>query len=93
MFDTKHDGRHKARLVTDLHLIDFHFSSIYSRVVSLRGIKLVLFIAELNGLDLWDAYILNACLEAFAKKKVFIKTGKAFGLLQVHDLIFNKALC
>ena len=45
VFDVKHDGRHKARLVADGNLTEVPLSSIYSGVVSLRGIRLVLFIA------------------------------------------------
>ena len=47
----KHDGRHKARLVTSSYLTDVPLSSIYSSIVSVRGIYLVLFLAELNDLD------------------------------------------
>ena len=45
-----HYGRHKSRLVANGHLTDVSLSSVYSGVVSLRGIMLVLFIAELNSL-------------------------------------------
>ena len=47
----KHDGRHKARLVADGNLIEVPLSSVYSGVVSLRGIQLVLFLAKLNKLE------------------------------------------
>ena len=53
VFDVKHDGRNKARLVDDVNLTDVLLSSVYSGVVSLRGIRLVLFLAELNGLESW----------------------------------------
>ena len=51
MFDVKHDRMHKARLVAREHLTDVPLTSVYSRVISLRGIRLVLFLAELDGLD------------------------------------------
>ena len=35
VFDVKHDGRHKARLVADGHLTDVPLESVYSGVVSL----------------------------------------------------------
>ena len=60
VFDVKHDGRHKARLVADGHLTEVPLSSVCSGVVSLRGIRLVLFLAELNGLEAWGADIGNA---------------------------------
>ena len=50
-FDVKHNNRYKARLVAEGHLADVPLSSIYSGVVSLRGIRLVLFLAELNILE------------------------------------------
>ena len=67
-------------------------SSIYSGVVSLRGIRLVLFLAELNGLDSWSTDIGNAYLEAFTKEKVYIIAGSEFRKLEGHKLIINKAL-
>jgi hypothetical protein len=35
IFDVKHDGRHKARLVADCHLTDIPLELVYSGVVSL----------------------------------------------------------
>ena len=93
VFDVKHDGRHKARLVADGHLTDVPLSSVYSGVVSLRGIRIVLFLAELNGLESWGTDIGNAHLEACTKEKVFIIAGREFGPLEGHALIINKALC
>jgi hypothetical protein len=55
----KHDGRHKARLVTDGHLTDVPQDSVYSGVVSLRGSRTVLFLAELSGLYTWATDILS----------------------------------
>ena len=45
VFAVKHDGRHKARMVADGHLTDVPLDSVYSGVVSLRGLRLVLFLA------------------------------------------------
>ena len=50
VFDVKHDRRHKSRLLADTHLSNVPFSSAYPGVVSLQGIILVLFVAELNQL-------------------------------------------
>ena len=50
VYDIKHDGRHKARLVADGHRTDIPLTSVYSGVVSLRGLRIVLFLAELNDL-------------------------------------------
>ena len=51
VFDVKHDGRHKARVVVDGNPTDVPLSSVNSGVASLRGIRMVLFVAELNMLD------------------------------------------
>ena len=53
IFDVKHDGRHKARMVADGHLTDIPVDSVYSGVVSLRGLRIMLFLAELNQLETW----------------------------------------
>ena len=92
VFDVKHDGRHKARLVAGGHLTDTPVDSVYSGVVSLRSLRLVLFLAELNKLKVWGADIGNAYLEAKTKEKVFIIAGKGFGNLEGHTLVIDKAL-
>ena len=64
IYDVKHDGWHKARLVADGHLTDIPDDSVYSSVVSLHGLRILLFLAELNGLTVWGTDIGNAYLEA-----------------------------
>ena len=66
VFDTKHYGLHNARLVADGHLTNVAISS-FSGVVLLRGIRLILFLAELKNLCSWRTDIWNACLEEFTK--------------------------
>jgi hypothetical protein len=53
IYDAKHDGRHKARIVAGGHLTEPNTESVYSGVVLLRGIRLIVFLAELCGLELW----------------------------------------
>src|SRR5687767_5164979 len=53
IYDVKCDGRHKGRLVANGHLTNIPNDSIYSNVVSLRGLWILLFLAELNGLKVW----------------------------------------
>jgi hypothetical protein len=38
VYDCKHDGRHKAWMVANSHLTDIPLESMYSGVVSLRGL-------------------------------------------------------
>ena len=92
VFDVKHDGRHKARLVADGHLTEVPVDSVYSGVVSLRGIRLLLFIAELNELETWTTDIGNAYLEAETLEKVYIIAGPEFGEREGHILVIFKAL-
>ncbi len=92
VFDVKHNGRHKSRLVADGHLTAVLLNSIYSGVVSLCGICLLVFLAELNDLDVWTTNIGNAYLEAEMQEKVYIIAGPEFGELEGHTLIIFKAL-
>ena len=60
VYDVKHDGRHKARLVAGGHLTEIPIDSIYSSEVSLKGLRLVTFITELTGLETWSTDVGNA---------------------------------
>ena len=75
IFDVKHDRRHKARLVAGGHLTDTPMESVYSGVVSQRGLRIFLLIAELNQLEVWATDITSAYLEAYTNEKVCIKAG------------------
>ena len=65
VYAVKHDGRFKARLVADRHLTKEPVESIYSGVVSLRSLRMVVFLAQLNDLEIWGADVGNAYLEAY----------------------------
>jgi hypothetical protein len=88
----KHDGRHKARLVADGHLTDVPVDSVYSGVVSLRALRIVMFLAELNGLPLWATDVGNAYLEALTAEKVYIIAGPEFGENEGCIYVIYKAL-
>ena len=79
-------------MVADGHLTDVPLESVYSGVVSLRGLRIVLFLAELNVLDTCATYIGNAYLEVHTKEKVCFIAGSEFGDLQGHLLSIDKAL-
>ena len=68
VFDVKADGRHKVRLVAGGHLTETPIDSVYSSVVSLRGIRILAFLAEHNGQDLWATDIGNAYLESYTQE-------------------------
>ena len=92
IFAVKHDGRHKARLVAGRHLTPDPIESIYSRVVSIRSLRLVIFLAKLNNLEVWGADIGNAYLEAKTKEMLYVVAGSEFEELEGHILVVYKAL-
>ena len=92
IFVVKHDSRHKARLVADGSLTPEPVENIYTGVVSLTHLRLVIFLGELNKLELWGADIGNAYLEAYTQEKQFIIDGPEFEELEGFILIFNRAL-
>jgi hypothetical protein len=92
VYAVKHDGQHKARLVADGHLTNIPVDSVYSGVVSLKGLRLLIFLSELNNMHTWATDIGNAYLEAITDKKVYILAGPEFGELKGHILVIYKAL-
>jgi hypothetical protein len=92
VFDVKHDGRHKSRLIADGHLTAVTIESVYSGVVSLRGFRLVMFMADQNNFEFWATDIGNAYLEALTAEKVYIIAGLKFGEVEGHSLVIIKAL-
>ena len=87
VYAVKHDGRFKARLVADGHLTKEPVESIYSGVVSLRSLRMVVFLSQLNNLEIWGADVGNAYLEAYTDEKLCIMAGPEFKELQGHLLI------
>ena len=92
VYAVKHDGRFKARLVADGHLNKEPFESIYSGVVSLRSLRIVVFLSQFNDLEIWGADVGNAYLEAYTDEKLCIIAGPELKELQGHLLIMIKAL-
>ena len=92
VYAVKHDGRHKSRIVAGGHLTDTPVESVYSGVVSLRGVRIVVFLAEHNDLELWQTDIGNAYLESTTKEQVYVIAGPEFGELEGHVFLIRKAL-
>ena len=85
VYAVKHDGKFKARLVADGHLTK-------EPVVSLRNLRTVVFLSQLNDFEIWGADVGNAYLEAYTDQKLCIIAGPEFKELQGHLLIMIKAL-
>ena len=74
------------------HLTEVPLHSVYSSVVTLRGLRIAVFLGELNQLEVWGTDIGNAYLEAFTEELLYIIAGPEFGELEGHVLIILKAL-
>ena len=71
VFDVKVDGKRKGRLVARSDMTPKPEESVYSLVASLRSLRIIIFLAELNGLQLMQGDIGNAYLESFMQEKVY----------------------
>ena len=92
VYAVKHDGRRKSRLVAGGHVTAKPIDSVYSGVISLRSVRIIAFIAELNGLKLWGTDVSNAYLESYTSELVMIVAGPEFGELAGFLLQIMKAL-
>ena len=92
MFDVKHCGKFNARLVADGHITKEANEIVYSGALSLRSLRLAVFLTDLNDLQLWDTDVGNTYVQAFSKEKLYIVTGPEFEELQGHVLVIYKAL-
>ena len=92
IYAVNHDDRSKERLVADEHLTKEPVESIYSGVVSLRSLRMVVFLSQHNNLEIWGADVGNAYPEAYTDEKLCIIAGPEFKELQSHFLIMVKAL-
>ena len=68
-FACKYDRCHKAQLVSAGSLTPDPIDSICSGVVSTRSLRISIFLAKLNNMEVWGTDIYNAYLEATKKKR------------------------
>ena len=83
------DDRHKARLVAGGHLTPDPIESIYSGVVFMRSLRLVIFLAKLNNLEVWGADKGDAYLEAKTKEKLYVVAGPEFDILVIYKALYG----
>ena len=91
IYAVKHDGRFKARLVADGHLTKEPVESIYSGVVSLRSLRMVVFLSQLNDLEIWGADVGPEFKELQGHLLIMIKAlyGTHSGGARWHDRLFD----
>ncbi len=93
VFDVKQSLKRKARFVARGDMTEAPpQESVYSGVATLRSLRIVTTLAELNGLKLTGGDIGNAYLEAYTTEKVCFTAGEEFGPLAGHTFIVEKAL-
>ena len=79
VFAVKHDGRHKSRYVMDGSKTEPPEGDIFSPVVSLDIVRMVLFIAVHNNLQVRMADVTCAYLQANTKEKIYTMAGIEWG--------------
>ena len=92
VFDVKADRKRKGRLLARGDMTPEPEESVYSSVASLRSLRIVIFLAELNQLELMQGDIVNAYLESHTQEKVYFVAGSEFRHLAGHTFIIDKAL-
>ena len=66
--------------------------AVYSAVATLHSLRIIIFLAELNGLTLRQGDIRNTYLESYTQEKVYFIAGPKFGHKAGHSFIIDKAL-
>ena len=92
VFDVKQSLKQKARLVAHGDKTKPPRESVYSGVATMQSLRIICFLAELNGLEITGGDIGNAYLEAYTKEKVCFRAGPEFGPLEGHLMIIEKTL-
>ena len=92
VFDAKADGRRKGHLGAWGDMMPEPEEAMYSSVAALCSLRIIVFLAELNGLKLMQGDISNAYLELYTQEKVYFVARPEFGQKSGHTFIIEKAL-
>ena len=92
VFDVKASGKQRGRLVACGDITPEPDEAVYSSVASLRSLRAIIFISELNQLKLWQGDVGDAYLESYTQENVSFIAGPEFGSLQGHTMEIIKAL-
>ncbi|MEL6803635.1 MAG: reverse transcriptase domain-containing protein, partial [Bacteroidota bacterium] len=90
-FDVKWDGWHKAWLVAGGNWTAPDFQYDFNGTVSSESVRIGLFMAALNRLDVMVGDVSNAYLHAATKEKVYTVAGPEFGKDQGKTMIIEQA--
>ena len=82
-------GTRHVLLLADGHLSNVPVNSVYSSVILLCGLRTVVFLAELNDLEMWATDIGNTYLEAEMAEPIYIIASPEF---EDHIFVIHKAL-
>ena len=91
-FYIKQDGRHKARLIVDRHVIDSKDHITYSSTIKDISVKLLMFVGIQNGLGFMSGDIGNACCNAPCAEKVWLVAGPESGQKEGCIVVLKRAL-
>ena len=92
VFDVKHDLRRKARFVAGGHVTNPPREEVYSGVVDHESVRIAMFLAAHNDLDILATDVGNAYLHGVTREKVYIIAGPEFGEHEGKVLVVVKAL-
>ena len=92
VFVVKADRRRKGRLVARGDMTPEPDEAVYSSVATLRSLRIVIFLAELNGLNLMQGDVGNAYLESYTQERIYFIAGPEFGHHAGTSFVIEKAL-
>ena len=93
LFCVKFDGRREAHFVAGEHLTLDPGEDAYAGVIVPEAVRLGMFAAVHNNLQVVAAGIGNAYLQATTNEKLYTKQGEEYGAFGKKVLVFEKGLC
>ena len=78
-FAVKHDGRHKARLCIGGHTAIADEFDTYTSTVRPENVRLQLYLAEKEGMNMISGYIGSTYLNVYTKEKIWTRLDAGFG--------------
>ena len=78
IYDYKQDGRYKARTVASSNMTWPNIDTYYYIVISLRSMRTIVFLAELNNIETHTCDISNAYLTARTTENIIFNSGSKF---------------